>query len=503
MYGIEIMNKNMLLAFGAVCFYNTCVEAVITNVHLPDEATYIENPVVSTVISQQVDQVIDEEISGKPEHEYLGWRKIKGLILAEGNKYLTEYVQDKLTEKNQQLIQKVFSEKHFSNPNPNSAPQIDILNADENTQFELYDKDPYLGNALYNAVVYGSDGKISNRDKSRIDPCLFMIDGEQIRKFFFKKEKWSFDDFKKLYEREKKSIIFEAHLNNLFSPENFGFPKEPQERSKYYLNHDISFLNQKLMKDVFIAAQRIIKMTKPGDNIVVFGNTPYFVGRAIKLIMEKDQSLSPNVIEFPFSGSPNRIRPGSFPNPEDIVTKDRLTHLQQRLRKQGLMADNPELFKRKTYFMDIIASGAGIAYTIETILHDIKAKGIQTLPEFEVISLNVFDLEKSNNMDLRQASISLHSGKDGDNIQLMFPSKEKTHFTIDCQIVYLPGHEALDFLPDSFPKLRIFPRYNAAYWNSDYDYLLTEKKPSHIQIMLDHFDTNIRYLMDQEKKAIN
>ncbi len=246
-----------------------------------------------------------------------------------------------------------------------------------------------------------------------------MLPPETIRKFFLEKQQGWMNHYEKKYQAYNQidGRTFEDYIDHIFSLKYFGLPDDKDTEA--YLTRDISFLTQENIRYVFQAAQRIIDITNKNDNIVIFGNTPYFVGRAIELILKQNPDLVRNVIFFPFSGSPNRTRLGSFPTPNDIVTIDRLNHLKERLTKHGLMADNADLPTKTTYFVDIIASGAGPAYTIETILRNFQVRGERKIPDIRLISLNEFILDvdededdEYDQPDPRHALVASHNAKD-------------------------------------------------------------------------------------------
>jgi len=484
----------VLLSF----FYTSIAYAGVTDINIPETPMVVRDPASTSFVSKKIDAIIEEEVSGQPQSPSEGWTTVDGFTLKEGEKYFKQAVIERLKNnpKKDELLQEVFSPKHFMTPTP-SLPQdqLDVLNPDEQKLEHLYLMYQDLIDTCLRQSLCGSN-KLE-KEKDKIDPRLLMLPGEKIRDLFFKhlQGNWTLESFKEVYliENQKPERTFEQHVEDLFGPENFGIPQDPDQRLSHFLSHQISFLDQEMIANNMIVANRILAMTSPGDNIIIFGNTPYFVGRALQLIGASDESKKRNVIEFPFSGAPNQLRDILSFSPHDGVTPDRLAHLQQRLRQHGLMSDNPELSKKKTFFVDVIGSGGGIAYTLETILCDFKQNKREPFPDFEVISLNEFSFTTNP----KNASVASTEGKDGEKVQLTFPSKAAPHFSVDCHVVYLPGHGVLDRIPDQFPDVRIFPKYNAAFWNSEYDYLLTQEPQSHIKIMLDHFDENIKNMAHQ------
>src|SRR5690606_16408559 len=151
-------------------------------------------------------------------------------------------------------------------------------------------------------------------------------------------------------------------------PKNIGLPEDESERKKYFETQYIGFLNEEMCERIYVAGKKILDLTEAGDNVVFFGNTPYFVGHVFKQL---EGSAQRTVIQFPFSGSPNKIRPGNFPKPEDYVTEERLAHLQGRMKKEGLWPGSDLLAPGKTtYIVDVYGSGAGPAYLMEELLRN-------------------------------------------------------------------------------------------------------------------------------------
>jgi hypothetical protein len=243
-----------------------------------------------------------------------------------------------------------------------------------------------------------------------------------------------------------------------------------------------------------------MNVTKQGDYIIIFGNTPYFVGRAL----QKIASNKPNdsnyrvIIEFPFSGSPNSQR--NLATSKDLVTQSRLDHLKKRFKKVGLDPDNKQLQNHSVYFIDVIASGGGLAYVIEELLREFKQADIP-IPNFNIIILNKINITvgeglTDNATNEKNSRIAKKSAGDGQHLTLFFPSKYNPHFSVDSQIIYLEGHHLLDDLPSN--QWRVFPENNAAYWQPEYDYRFTLPKSKGIQALFEFFDTNINNLIQKD-----
>lgn len=69
---------------------------------------------------------------------------------------------------------------------------------------------------------------------------------------------------------------------------------------------------------------------------------------------------------------------------------------------------------------------------------------------------------------------------------------------VPAQVLLLPNHGILDSMPDSCPITRIVPKYNARFWTKEFDDLLTAPLSSIRKILLEHFDENVKALMEQE-----
>ena len=273
----------------------------------------------------------------------------------------------------------------------------------------------------------------------------------------------------------------------IFSSKYFGVPEDMQDRTRHFLTTSFGFLTHDLINNIFVTAERIMRETKQGDYIVIFGNTPYFVGRALKQLISRS-SLDEHyrkIIEFPFSGSPNRARPYKRPNRKDFVTKERLLHLKHRLKKSGLHPSNPDLIDASVYFVDALTSGSGPAYVFEELVRMFQETG-RAIPDFRIIAINRIR---------RFACIAKRSDGDREKLTLHFPSIDDTHFTIDAQVIYLEGYAALDMSPSS--EWRVFPEYSAAYWVPEYDYLLEGTDNAFTKTLLEYFDVNIARLIEQ------
>ncbi|MGN6670630.1 MAG: hypothetical protein ACTHJ4_03755, partial [Candidatus Nucleicultricaceae bacterium] len=238
-------------------------------------------------------------------------------------------------------------------------------------------------------------------------------------------------------------------------------------------------------------AQKIIDATTEQDRIGLFGNTPYFGGRAMEhLLQNSTPSQKRTLIHLPFSGAPNTFSDRNvFSSADDIVTAERYAHFKNRLETLGLSPENPSMMEGTTYFVDVIGSGSGPAFTMETILREFSRKNHETHPNFEIIALNEFLEDDDRNM-----AIASKPANDGETVQLSFPSKESCHFSVPARVFYLEGHGQLDFIPDQCPATRIVPKFNAKFWSPSFDHILKAPLNSMAQILVDHFDENLKAL---------
>lgn len=450
----------------------------ITLINLPKEPLISNSSSLlnNNDVSYAVKEVIREEITGKlmmGDTPYL----ITEFTLAEAEKYLKPGI-EAASVKNPALAKNlpmIISPKHFVIPK--STEHIDILTLSEDEQYTLFSSDNSLTNAI-NTCFLNKNLEALEASRDTIDPRLLLLSGEMIFKFY---ERYSGSSL----NRPDLSEIKEKLLNY------FAFPIENPMRTAFYLTHDLGILTHPRIQGIYERAKRIIECTEEGSSIVVFGNTPYYIARGIKRILDKKPHVKRTIIELPMSGSPNtRIR---LSNPlRDIVTSDRLQYFKGRLQKLGLL-DGNELLKHKTYIMDGIGTGSSISYTLTTMLQEFATQQLPKLPYIEVIALNELRMEDSKNQTIVE-----RDGLDGETVELAFPSKSNVYFTISCQVVHWPDLEAFDLAPQEQPLSRVFPQYNACRWSEEYDYLITQDYPPHIKIMLEHFDTNINHLMISE-----
>lgn len=298
--------------------------------------------------------IIKEEKAGNPTSQF-GWKEILDLSKEEAKLYLTEAVSELLKEddlKNEEkehLFHNIFSERHFPSlvPRPND---IDTSALDEKSLFDFLSRLPYLDDAIFSSRD-GHDHMQQEQD--RIDPRVFLLKPDVVRKWYYTykciADRMSAEEYEKADHSQLKPELFSQY---------FTFPDTSEERSAYYRTHKISFLSQELIQNIYLTAQRILKQTTFKDRIVIFGNTPYFVGRALERIMSQypeQANTYPKVIYLPFSGAPNiKSARNPFGFFYDPVTPHRFAHFKNRLRSLGLLSDNTSLLEGITYIVDVI-----------------------------------------------------------------------------------------------------------------------------------------------------
>lgn len=338
--------------------------------------------------------------------------------------------------------------------------------------YAIFKKDPYLDSALFNFIIKRGKVEIFEKERRRFKLTSLLMSAEEMRKCFIKRfPDWMSDE--RLLER----------MNLLINDKYFGIPTEPEERKAYFAEKDIGFLTHECINDINDAALSILNQTNDGDTLVIFGNSPFFIGRALKSILSRATHIKRVLIEFPFSGTPNGARE-IFKN-KDIVTPLRLAHLRKRLRRQGLSSQNTALLSNDTYFIDVVGSASGFAYVAEEILRDFREANLDS-PNLKMITMNRIDIDtpsKRNDVIVKE-----NPDEEGHTI-LYFPTIQNTRFVTTSKEAYVKCHVQLDMLVDN--DLRGYPEYNASFWQDEYDYLLAQRYSPTMQILLDYFDQNI------------
>lgn len=468
----------------------TCLATLAITVHsteivdLPQESNIIPLKPKSSLLQSTLDRAIEDAQKGIPA----SWGQITFATINEGKTYFSDYLIEKLGPEEAERIAPIFlSDVYFALDLPAYSQLL--------TASEIFWEDPYVSTHISNMLDYGSPGREGTMEaaKKRWNPKTHFLTPKEVFMAVARHDIYGrsieikdFNEYKAAYPEKVETI---------FSSRYFGIPEEEHEKIDYFLNNSLGFFTHELVNAVYQGAKKIMDFSNQGDNIVIFGNTPYFVGRALSFLISNDVS-APNhrtLIELPFSGAPNRVRERSFPTTKNIVTAERLAHLKKRLSKLGLSSDNLELQNQQTHFVDVIGSGSGIAYVIEELLRDFKTAGI-SVPYFDIFCMNKINIH--NEDDKRNASIAEQNAEDGEQIMISLPSLQDTHFRIPMRITYVEGHGHLDMLPSE--EWRVFPEYNPVYWQDEYDHLLEKEHPHHIKVLFDYFDTNIKDLMSKE-----
>jgi hypothetical protein len=447
-------------------------------IDLPDERNTIQLSPTNPLFKNSLDNLID---FAKKDRRPLSFERIGSVTIEEAKTHFLDYASEKLGN-DQVALSRLFTSDFFG---PEKMETI-------TTPEQIANNDGYLFGHIANMLTDGSPGreKTMEKAKERWSLAAQFLSAEEVARAFTNRPSYG--------KRFKYEDIIKNE--NVFNSKYFGVPEDENERKSHFLTNSIGFLTPEFIMGIYQGAQKIMKMTQPGDRIVIFGNSPVFVGRALNHLLSKDESHENyrHLINFPFSGAPNGEREGSIKKLKDIVTPERHKHLKERMRSVGLHVENGDLLKGVTYFVDLVASGSGIAYVAEDLLRDFKIAS-KEYPELHVITMNEIDISNEAE-DSRNASIADKSAKDGESLWFSFPSKENTHFKIQAAVAFVPGHARLDMLPSS--DWRIFPEYNAMYWQPCFDELLTAELPRHKKMILEYFDTHIQKLMSEGKNTL-
>jgi hypothetical protein len=369
-------------------------------------------------------------------------------------------------------------------------------------------ENPYVVDDMRRFLSKGNTYGSLDQAISRWNPIVLFASPELARRTFIEYYK-THDGFKEYFfigRSEEDSLfhvctfsriersLFQGRLAELFSHKYFGLSFDPEKNlASFAQRNSISFLSKGLIEETYRTAQRILATTSQGDYLVSFGNTPYFVGRALEKLASKDPKNPEHrkIVFFPFSGSPNRVRPGNYPTPADFIGQENLDFFTRHLLpEQKLTPDNEDLTNHAIHIIDVIASGAGPAFFIETLAREFE-KEDKPLPNMNIIALNEINIDDEH--DLRNASISQKNIKDGGSGFLSFPSLKEARFEVKTSIILLKDHPTYDFVSEN---MRVLPLYNACYWKEKYlhyrdTYL--DYRP-HMKVILDYFDWNIEQL---------
>ena len=316
---------------------------------------------------------------------------------------------------------------------------------------------------------------------------------------------WTFEDLqnppykKRSLQHFQQDFPIQANIfsDKYFLGQIFQAP-DPAKRKAGLLKASFGIMNAENIKHFIKVAHQMMALSDAGDTFVIFGCSPYFVGRALEHVCGREgPETSRRVIFFPFSGSPNHPRLGSLQTDEDNVTEGRYHHLQNRLKSAGLTSINPALTDHTIHFVDVIGSGAGPTFVMEEILRDFQ-KAQMDPPQLHVCSLNAFVPQNyvtplSKDTIKRHQSITDNNVHDGETCLLSFPSKQDVHFRVPATVTHLPCHTDFDMIAD---ENRMVPQYNAYLWNKAYDKRLLNRPLTKVQkAMQDYFDIHAQAIL--------
>jgi hypothetical protein len=166
------------------------------------------------------------------------------------------------------------------------------------------------------------------------------------------------------------------------------------------------FLDHQTVDECYQTAIRIMDMTKQGDYLLVFGNTPFFVGRALEYLVSRITTDKTHriVVCIPFSGTPNTDRESARlggdlqPGIKNYVTMARYNtyfqFLQQiipglsticqflgkrRIPREKRIENNNSLKEPVVYIIDSITGGSGAAFLARILFHVMLCKNSNKL----------------------------------------------------------------------------------------------------------------------------
>jgi hypothetical protein len=349
---------------------------------------------------------------------------------------------------------------------------VEVFNLSDHKVINLNPKHPLFKDKLdYIAYLVKMNMKPQEQDK------IESVTYKEARQYFapYFKQKLGQAKYNKVSDKLFTSAFFGKSVRDICKTELKSHTKS------LYTHKD--FLTPRLIWQLRRAAETIMQKSKAGDILVIFGNSPTFLGKALEFLSSHDKH-SVNyrqIIYLPFSGAPNAMR--TKPHAYNFVTPERLLHLKHRLQNLGLASNNKDLANNSVYFIDIICAASGISYVVEILLRDFEAAG-KPYPDLNIISINEINI----NSHPRNSLIALKNAKDKENITFYLPSIMDTHFAISGYVAYIKDYQTLDRLDSD--ELRIVPEYHPSYWNDYYDRYL--KKPLSSKML-----ELIKYLNDQ------
>lgn len=475
----------------------------------PNEIT--ENHLNKFAMKSQYTSILESiinEVSGKPNKEDIKANRIEFLTPKEAQNiyqnYATEYL-DFIHVKNvDEMLPKIFSKKYFGFAD-------DELNPDNKLVGPLLS----TTNGYVEAIVacLPRVNFVKNVD------MFSLFTADEVRDFMKKydtrqeklTDKVATDN---LYDKHQNRIsniqstrpcnLYKRNLEaDLLNPDLWGI----KNADKFLGETIFGFLGTPDIRQIIRDSRNLINQTNNKDTFIIFGNTPYFIGRAMKMLGSNDPQDTNyrNIIFIPFSGTPNRaVRPNilfgkieerdvhgravSSLSEIDLTSPDRIKHLETHMKTLGISPSNESLGRGTIYLIDVIGSGAGPAFFLGELIKMYQHQN-KPIPKMEIVTLNKINPRKEN----RHKNIA-----DTKNKRLYFPSLSDPKFSISYREFSETENQysgKLDFIQD---YQRYWPPYNAAYWNSEYDYLKEAYPNSRfMKLFLQYFDHKFNYVRDQ------
>lgn len=419
-----------------------------------------------------------QDARNEEERNSQGLLKVSFVSVEEARGCFEEYFSSILTqeEKEKGLLDKILSHRYFGE---NSSPFVTLQERDK-----IFKTDIEFLFSMAIALRTGNPMGLMEAKKAWSPITVALLDPKKALEI----SRTAL--FSHLLREAPDSLLNEIFSENYFSPLSFS---SDFDLDTYFRSSDLGKFSGALIFSIYESAKEIMKKSKKGDIIVIFGNTPYFVGKALKHIISPDveDSNYREIIEFPFSGHPNRIS-GRNENlqfsGQDLVTLGRLAHLKERMKNAGLSSSNQRLLTSTTYFIDVIETAGGLSYVIELLLKDFLSQG-EALPNLNIIKLNP---------EFSPFVLKEKANREG-YVKFYFPSVKAPHFLIDGFEMILSEIEVLDDAP---AEMRGFPKYNAMYWQKEYDQRLVRPGDDLISLLDHYFDTHIKALKEKDSQDL-
>ena len=301
----------------------------------------------------------------------------------------------------------------------------------------------------------------------RYVPILNLATAEMISRAFHKGPNF--------HNMEKQGLVKQIYnLNNRLLP-GYGQPSssDPAERKDFYLNksHGCAGLTPQLMREIHVSSKRIMQLSRQGDVIIGFGNTPFYLLHAIGFYISSnpDDENYRRVVSFPFSGAPNKGRNSDDkPENQDIVTPKRLEHLRMRINKARLDPDSLRGANPTIWVLDAMASGSGPGYFTEVLLRQFLDQGLAP-PDIRLISTYPLMLgDPIKKLRDRIQGITSKSIPDGATELVTFPSRQTPRFMVPVSVVQVDLRNLDNIRSDNVKELRTYAEYPAARWAPEY-----------------------------------